>query len=130
MALIEVKFPGGVRVDAHMKGHVISTDQPVHAGGDGSAPAPFDLFLSSIATCAGIYALSFCQHKGISSEGLALTMDTVKNPETKMIEKVNLNLTLPDGFPEKYKTAIMRSMDLCSVKKHMFNPPEFEIFAE
>ncbi len=57
-------------------------------------------------------------------------MDTVKNPETKMIEKVNLNLTLPDGFPEKYKTAITRSMDLCSVKKHMFNPPEFEIFAE
>jgi len=130
MALIEVKFPGGVRVDAHMKGHVIGTDQPTYAGGDGSAPAPFDLFLASIATCAGIYALGFCQNKGISTEGLRLTMDVEKDPETKMIGKVNLNLTLPEGFPEKYKAAIMRSMDLCAVKKHMFNPPEFEIIAE
>lgn len=130
MALIEVKFPGGVRVDAHMKGQVIGTDQPSYAGGEGSAPAPFDLFLASIATCAGIYALGFCQNKGISTEGLALTMDVEKDPETKMIGKVNLNLTLPEGFPEKYKAAIIRSMDLCAVKKHMFNPPEFEIVAE
>ncbi|GAB6108720.1 OsmC family protein [Fusibacter bizertensis] len=129
MALIEVKFPGGARVDAHMKGHVIATDQPTYAGGEDSASAPFDLFLASIATCAGFYALSFCEHKGISTEGLSLSMDTVKNPETKMIEKVNLNLVLPKDFPEKYTDAIKRSMDLCVVKKHLFNPPEFEINA-
>jgi len=130
MALIEVKFPGGARVDAHMKNHVIKTDQPVYAGGEGSAPAPFELFLSSLATCAGIFALSFCQNKGISTEGMQLTMDVTKNPETQMISKVNLDLKLPEGFPEKYKSAIVRSMDLCSVKKLMFQPPEFEIKAE
>lgn len=130
MALIEVTFPGGTKVDASMKNHVIRTDQPVYAGGENSAPAPFELFLASIATCAGIFALSFCQNKGIDTEGMSLSMDVEKNPETKMIEKMKLDLKLPPDFPEKYKSAIIRSMDLCTVKKHMMDPPEFELTAE
>lgn len=130
MALIEVTFPGGTKADANMKNHVIRTDQPVYAGGENSAPAPFELFLASIATCAGIFALSFCQNKGIDTEGMSLSMDVEKNPETKMIEKMKLDLKLPPDFPEKYKAAIIRSMDLCTVKKHMMDPPEFELTAE
>ena len=130
MALIEVTFPGGTKVDANMKNHVIRTDQPVYAGGENSAPAPFELFLASIATCAGIFALSFCQNKGIDTEGMSLSMDVEKNPETKMIEKMKLDLKLPPEFPEKYKAAIIRSMDLCTVKKHMMDPPAFELTAE
>ena len=78
-----MSFPGGKKVDAHIKGFTVSTDQPERAGGEGTAASPFDLFLSSIATCAGIYALGFCQNKGLSTEGLKLTLDTEKNPETR-----------------------------------------------
>lgn len=127
MALIEVKFPGGAKVDAHMKGHVIRTDQPAYAGGEGSAPAPFELFLASMATCAGIFALAFCQNKGISTEGLSVTMDVTKSMQTQMIDKVIFDVKLPEGFPMKYKDAIVRSIDLCSVKKTIMNPPEFFI---
>ncbi len=74
MALIEVSFPGGKKVDASIKGFTIPTDQPISSGGEGSAPSPFDLFLSSIATCAGIYALGFCESKGIDTTGLKLEM--------------------------------------------------------
>lgn len=130
MAYLEVTFPGGKRVDANLKNFVVPTDQPTYAGGEGSAPAPFDVFLASIATCAGIYALGFCQSKGIETEGLKLTMDVSKNEETKLIDKITLNLALPENFPEKYKAAIVRSMDLCAVKKHMITPPEFVINAE
>ena len=125
--MIEVNFPGGKRVDASIKGFIVPTDQPEQSGGDNSAPAPFDLFLSSIATCAGIYALSFCQSKDINTEGMKLTMETEKDNESRMIRKMSINLELPPGFPEKYKKAIIRSMDLCAVKKHMFDPPEFSI---
>ncbi len=130
MAYIEVNFPGGKRVDAHVRDRVISTDQPTRAGGDGSAPTPFELFLSSIATCAGIYALGFCESKGLSTEGLKLHMDLVKDKETKMITDIKMHLDLPKDFPAKYEKAILRSMDLCAVKKHMFQPPAFHITAE
>lgn len=128
-AMIEISFPGGKRVDAKINGHTVATDQPSNMGGESSAPAPFDLFLSSIATCAGIYALSFCQNKDISTEGMALTMKIEDVSAIGMIGKMIIDLKLPEGFPEKYKNAITRAMGLCSVKKHMFEPPEFEITA-
>lgn len=127
MSLVEVSFPGGKKVDAHLKGFTISTDQPVAGGGENSAPSPFDLFLASIATCAGIYAVSFCQSKGLNTEGLKLEMDGDRNPETGLIGNIKLNLTLPADFPEKYKPAIEKSMGLCTVKKHLADAPSFEI---
>jgi ribosomal protein S12 methylthiotransferase accessory factor len=127
MSFLNVEFPGGLRVDARLKNHVIKTDQPVRGGGEGSAPTPFELFLGSIATCAGIYALGFCKNKGLSTEGMNLSMELEMNRATGMIDKVNMDLKLPEGFPEKYRSAIVRSMDLCAVKMHMQQPPEFEI---
>src|SRR5215471_4208280 len=58
---IEVSFPGGKRVDAQVGEFAIRTDQPEALGGAGTAPTPYDLFLASLATCAGIYVLGFCQ---------------------------------------------------------------------
>ncbi|NBG86976.1 OsmC family protein [Isachenkonia alkalipeptolytica] len=130
MPSIEVGFPEGKKVSASMKGFTIDTDQPVAEGGGGEEPSPFDLFLSSIATCTGFYALRFCESKNINMQGMKLILDTEKNPETGMIGKMQLKLTLPEDFPEKYKKAIVRSMNLCSVKKHMMDPPEFNIIAE
>jgi len=124
---IEVIFPGGKRVDAIYKGFTIKTDQPVYGGGEGSAPAPFDLFLASIATCCGIYVLAFCQERGIPTEGASLMMKTEKNPDTKMIGKISIEINLPPEFPEKYSKAVIRAVDSCSVKAHLFNPPAFEI---
>lgn len=124
---IKVAFPGGKRVDALYKGFLIKTDQPVYQGGEGSAPAPFDLFLVSIATCAGIYVLSFCQNRNIPTEDLALTMRSEKNPETKRIERIVIEVHLPAGFPEKYTNAVIKSVNGCAVKIHMQHAPVFEV---
>ncbi|NQT80856.1 MAG: OsmC family protein [Candidatus Aminicenantes bacterium] len=127
---MRVTFPGGSRVDAEYKGFLIKTDQPVYQGGEGSAPAPFDLFLASIATCAGIYVLFFCQKRKISTEKAAVIMRTERNPETKMIDKIFIKIQLPPEFPEKYKMAVIKAVDRCSVKGHMLKPPAFEVEAK
>lgn len=127
MATYQVSFPGGKKVDCEMKGHVVHTDQPIKAGGDNSAPTPFDLFISSMATCAGIYALGFCEQRGLSTEGMSLTLETIKDEATGMISDIQLVLQTAPDFPEKYQKAIINAMDLCSVKKHLAQPPKFEI---
>ena len=127
---IKVTFPGGMRVDAEYKGRIIQSDQPVYQGGEGTAPAPFDLFLASIATCAGFYVVAFCQKRGILVENASVLMKTERNPERKMIEKIVIEVQLPSEFPEKYKSAVLKAVDSCSVKAHMMNPPEFELTAK
>lgn len=124
---IVVTFPGNKKVDAEYKGFTIHTDQPVHAGGDGSAPAPFDLFLASIATCGGIYIVNFLERHRMPLEGIRLIQRTEKNPETRMISKITIDIELPPDFPERYKGSLIKSVDLCSVKKHMVDAPEFEL---
>ena len=122
----DVAFPGGAAVEASAKGHTIRTDQPAPFGSD-SAPAPFDLFIASIATCMGYYALRFCQERAIPTEGLGLSVETVRDPEKKRLSTIKASLKLPPGFPEKYAGAIQRAVDQCAVKKHMVEPPAFEL---
>jgi ribosomal protein S12 methylthiotransferase accessory factor len=123
---MQIYFPGGKRVYADYDGFTVETDQPARGGGGGSAPAPFDLFLASIGTCAGIYALGFMQQRNIDPQDSRLTMRSSYDPAVGLINKIELELKLPVGFPEKYRDAIVSAMNLCTVKKHLAQPPAFE----
>jgi putative redox protein len=124
---MQIYFPGGKRVYADYGGFTIETDQPARGGGDDSAPAPFDLFLASIGTCAGIFALGFMQQRGIDPAGSKITMRTHFDQAAGLITKIDLELVLPAEFPEKYRNAVINAMNLCTVKKHLHQAPEFEI---
>jgi putative redox protein len=118
---IRIEFPGGDRVDAVMDGLRLVTDQ------DGSAPSPFQLFLASIGTCAGIYVSSFLRQRGLPTEGLAIRQRMVPDPASKLIGKIELTIELPAGVPEQYREAAVRSAQLCAVKKHLERPPQIEV---
>jgi putative redox protein len=123
-----IDFPGGARVDAHFDGLTVMTDQPPTGGGEGSAPTPFALFLSSIGTCAGIYVLGFCRQRGLPTEGIRLIERVNRNRNTGMVENIDLEIQVPPSFPQKYYEALIRSADQCAVKKHLENPPKFNVF--
>ena len=122
-----ITFPGGKKVNAEYKGFTHKTDQTLNSGGEESAPEPFSLFLSSIGTCAGIYVLGFCQQRGINTTGMEIIQSMDFNPSASVIDKIKLNIILPEGFPDKYKKAVINSANLCTVKKHLENPPQFII---
>ena len=126
---MEITFPGGVAVNAVYNGFTIATDQPEHNGGQNSAPSPFDLFLGSLGACAGFFALRFCQQREIGTDGLRLTLTPERDPETHRVGTVGIEIQLPEGFPEKYRKAIVRATDQCSVKRHILEPPAFEVVA-
>lgn len=125
--IVDVSYPGGKKVDAHIDGFTVHTDQLVKDGGEGSAPQPFDLFFVSLATCAGIYALEFCLSRKIKTEGLAVKLEADKREGSKIFDQIIIALTLPEEFPEKYRDAIVRSVNLCTVKKHIQGELQFTI---
>jgi putative redox protein len=124
---IDIRFPGGARVDASFESQTVRTDQPRTQGGDGSAPTPFATFLASIGTCAGIYVLGFCRQRGIPTEGLRMSQEMEFDPVTGLISTIRLEIHVPPGFPEKYRGALIRAAEQCAVKKHLEHPPRFEI---
>jgi len=127
---MKITFEGAKKIIAEHNGQRIVTDQPVRAGGEGSAPAPFDMFLASIGTCAGIYVKSFCDQRGIPTDGISLEQDMKFDSNTHLITNIDIRIILPASFPEKYKAAVINSANLCAVKRHLHNPPEMTVVAE
>jgi len=127
---MEISFPGGKKVDSSFKGFTVRTDQNKRQGGEGSAPSPTELFLASIATCAGFYAMAFCEKRKLNTDKLKVKVDFQAHKKTYMIEKIVIYLSLPPNFPQKYKDALIRAVDLCHVKKHLAQSIEFEYVLE
>jgi len=124
---MEIYFDGNKKVNASYNGHVIKTDQPLEAGGDASSSAPFDLFLASIGTCAGIYIKSFCDQRAIPTENIRIKQTMSFNRELRLVDRINLEIELPADFPGKYKDAVINAANLCAVKKHLAHPPNIDV---
>ena len=125
---IKVSFEKELRVIATAGKWDIATDQEEKDGGGDSAPNPFQLFLASLATCAGFYAMAFCEKRKISTQGLGLTLDYDWDKKEGRVVRMSFVIDLPRGFPEKYHKALVRAVDACTVKKHLVNPPEMTTY--
>lgn len=125
MMEVEVSFEGNKKVNARVGEFIVKTDQPLQGGGDATAPAPFELFLASLGTCAGIYIKSFCDQRGIDAGEIKLIQRHTYNMEKRMVVRIDFDLHLPADFPEKYKQAVVEVINHCAVKKHLLDPPEF-----
>lgn len=123
-----VDFPGGAKVDVHFGDYTVKTDQSVSDGGEGTAPSPFEFFLASIGACAGIYVHGFCKQRNLSTDDIRVIEKVYRNPETGMVEKISLEIQAPPSFPQKYLPSLVRSAELCTVKKHLEHPPEFDVY--
>lgn len=126
---IEVFIEEGAKVNARMGKHIIKTDQKAHGGGEDSAPAPFDYFLASLATCAGIYVKVFCDKRGIDSSRIRIHQKHQYDPVSRKMTGINLEIILPDEFPDKYREAVIKAADRCAVKRLLKDPPEIEVRA-
>jgi len=121
---IIVRLTGGRRVEAELNGHHVLTDQPRNNGGDDTAPSPFQVFLASLGTCAGIFVQGFCEKRGIPFEDITL-IERPTYGSTGALESVEFELRLPPDFPANYQEALLRVIDQCSVKRVLQSPPSF-----
>lgn len=126
---MRIEFAWGVEVNAHYKSRIIPTDQPPPKG-RGAAPAPFDLFLASIGTCAGYYVLNFCKQRDLPTNDVRIVQWIEIDETSHMVNKIELEIQVPPSFPEKYHQALIRSADQCAVKKHLENIPQLTTYTK
>jgi len=124
---LTITLPGGKQVDAAFGEFVVRTDQPVANGGEASAPSPFQLFLASLGTCAGIYVAGFCQKRGLPADGIRIVQRNRFDPESGVLAGVDFEIVVPKDFPEKYQDALVRVVDQCAVKRAIQAQPAFSV---
>ncbi len=127
MRTFTIDFPGGKKVDARFEGFTVKTDQRLAHGGEQTAPNPFDYFFVSLATCAGISALDYCQQNQLSTEGLAVTLKAHRHPTQPRYDRIVTEVTLPPGLTGEQQKALLAEVEDCTVKRHILTPPAFEL---
>ena len=75
---------------------------------------------------AGYYVQRFCRSRNIATDNIELQVHTSKDPETRMISKIDIEIRLPSEFPQKYDAAVVRAAETCAVKKHVERCVMFE----
>ncbi|MFH0902807.1 MAG: OsmC family protein [Pseudomonadota bacterium] len=124
---MRIAFPGGRRVSAEFGGFEVTTDQSVKDGGEAKAPTPFELFLSSLGTCAGFYVLAYCQARKIPVDGIELRQNDEWDKDGHRLSRVHLSIELPSSFPSQFRDGVRRAAEACAVKKTIVNPPEIVV---
>ena len=110
---------GGKKIDTSFDGYTVRTDVLESSGGEGTAPEPLDMLFVALVSCAANYAVAFCQSRDIDTGGLAVRLNAKRSEETGLFDDLTVRLDLPEDFPEKYRKAIVRAVNQCSVKKHL-----------
>jgi ribosomal protein S12 methylthiotransferase accessory factor len=124
---MEIEFPGGQKIETGFKGTTITVGSDIEGE---PALEPLDLFFVSLGLCAGKYVMEFCRTRDMPYEKIKIALRTQWDEDKKMHTRVQINIQLPKEFPEKYKKAVIKTVNLCSVKKHILTPPTFEVEAQ
>lgn len=73
--------------------------------------------------------MAFCQKRNIPTNEIELTLDMVRNEERHMLERIDISISLPEGFPERYVATCVKAAEQCTVKRHLQEPPEIVLTA-
>ncbi|MFT3842610.1 MAG: OsmC family protein [Myxococcaceae bacterium] len=121
-----VTIPGGRKVDVAVRDHLIHTDQPVDNWGMDTGPTPYELFLASIGACAGIFVQGFCAARSLPTDEIRI-VETPRYDVQGVLREVSLEVMLPADFPERYRNAVVKAIDGCSVKKAIAAQPAISV---
>ncbi|HLD35122.1 MAG TPA: OsmC family protein [Planctomycetota bacterium] len=125
---MNISYTGGMRFDAQTRTHTIIVDQPKEGGGQDTGPTPPELFVASLGTCIGVYALWFCQKRKIPYEGMKVSIDWSKSttPPAR-VDLIEAKIELPQGCPAEHKAHLIESVEKCMVHNSIIQAPEITI---
>ena len=125
--MITITHEHGDRIAIRVRGHTLVTDQPISGGGDDAGPTPTELFVASLAACAGFYAERFLRRHGPDA-GLSITCDfAMSTDRPSRVASVDLRIDVPGPLREDLREALLRAVDHCTVHNSLRTPPAVRI---
>src|SRR5262249_24300257 len=126
---ITLRYQGAKRFEAVARGHHVVSDQPPEKSGADTGMTPPELFLSSIAACAGYYAAEDLNVRNLPAEGLEIRVSAEKGDKPVRLTGIRLEVTAP-GLNQRHRDGVLRAVDACLLKHTLTIPPRIEVSVE
>jgi putative redox protein len=124
---LEVDLAQGFRFKAVCRNHEVITDQSEKEGGTDQAMTPAELFIASLGTCIGVYAVRFCRRHNLPTEGLKVSMDWTVVKDPVRIGSVKAEIHYPHDIPDAERQGLLRMAEACFVHESIVHKPEIVI---
>jgi putative redox protein len=125
---VDVGHVDGEQYEILMRGHRLTVDQPVDAGGTDKAPTPTELFAGSLAACVAFYAGRYLARHGIDRAGLRVHAEfDLATDRPARIAAIHITVQPPADFPAERLPALTAVASHCTVHNTLTNPPEVTV---
>ena len=123
---VSVSYVGGDRLRIEVRGHQLSTDQPVEDGGEDSAPTPTELFIASLGACVAFYAERYLSRHNLVKAGLTVNCAYRWAEGPHRVGWIDVAVEAPGVPPEKWG-GLIRVIERCAVHNTLTHPPAVRI---
>ena len=122
-----VQHLDGDRFAIEIRGHTITVDQPVDAGGADTAPTPTELFVAGLASCVAFYARRYLARHNIATNGLRVSADFDIGGQPTRVTRIRVLITPPHDLPTQRRDAFLAVASHCTVHNTLANPAPVDI---
>jgi putative redox protein len=124
---LTVQHLGGDRFAIEIRGHTITVDQPIDAGGTDAAPTPTELFIAGLASCVAFYARRYLARHQIAGDGLRVSADFDIGGQPTRVTRIRILITPPHDLPPQRRDAFLAVASHCTVHNTLSDPAPVDI---
>jgi putative redox protein len=97
-----------MRHEVHIGNYKLITDLGVANGGEGSGPAPHDLYDAALGACKALTVLLYAKRRNIPVEGIELAVERDASQERTGICRLSTKLTLTGPLSTAQREDLLR----------------------
>ena len=124
---LEVNLENGFLFKALCGKHEVMTDQPEKEDGTDQAMTPAELFIASLGTCIGVFAVRFCKRHNLPTEGMKVLMDWTVVKDPVRVGSIKAELHYPHNIPETERKGLLRMAEACFVHETILHKPDIVV---
>lgn len=125
-----IRYEGGDRLVAKIRGHEVVLDQPVADGGQDAGPTPTEMFVAALAGCVGFYAQRYLHRHELATAGLAVGCAFEMAERPARVGEIRLRVVLPAGFPDERQAGLQAVVEHCTVHNSITRAPVISVSLE
>lgn len=122
-----ISWVGGVQLSAEIRNHRVLVDQPVEEGGQDQGITPVEMFVASLGTCIGYFAVRFCQRHKIPTAGLKIGMEWAYAEQPHRIGTIIAHVDLPGKLDPAMRDRLRKVLEGCTVHNSITITPKISI---
>lgn len=124
---MEVSWQENFILKAKCGEHEVFADQHQSEGGTDKALTPAELFVASLGTCIGVYAVRFCKRHNLPTAGLKVLLDWTVVKDPWRIGSIRAEIHYPHDISDSEKKGLLRLAKACFIHETILHQPEIVV---